>query len=94
MCEFLLTVENGQKIVCTVTLDDDRLTGDAEPGYEILLEKILKESVVGPDGEKYSGKDDPKEWFKALPFQYDGIYLNARIRRLPRLRSSLATVKS
>lgn len=80
VCKFLKTVTNGQKIVCTVTLDGDKLTGEAEPGYERLLNNIMTENVFDVESQKQvSAKDDPIAWFLSLPFQYDGFYLNALI---------------
>lgn len=79
VCDFLKTFADGQKIVCTLTLDGDKVTGVAEPGYEVLLENILEESVCGAGGKKFWRADDPVGWFNALPIQYDGFYLRAWI---------------
>jgi hypothetical protein len=80
ICDFFRTYDNGQKAVVTVTLDDGKITGTAEDGFDTLLESILEDSVEGDDGEKIDPAEEPEAWFEALPYQYDNAYLRAEIR--------------
>lgn len=78
-CEMLVTTEDGQVVAGIVTLTDDgRVAAMANAGYEILMRNILKEDNFR-NGEPISLVSDPQGWFEALPYEYSGSMVRARM---------------
>jgi hypothetical protein len=70
-------------------LEDGRIKKEPDPdtrnnpgeralANEQILDEILGEEVRMPDGEILKKEDDPKLWFKRLPYKYNGTYFWAK----------------
>jgi len=58
-----------QVLIGTITLEDGKLTSKAEKGNELEMKNIMKQA-----------KDqDPEDWFEALPENFDGVALRAKM---------------
>jgi hypothetical protein len=78
--EMLITQRDGDQLVAgSVTLADGRVTVQAAPGYELLMENTLAGSHLVDGGRKrVTAKSDPVQWMRAFPENYNGSYLRAR----------------
>ncbi len=75
-CQLLVTTEEGQELACTLVLRNGKISAEPEKGYETLAESVLESSHF-VEGKQIGPQDDPEEWFKSLPRQYNGSYLRA-----------------
>jgi hypothetical protein len=58
----------------TVKLKDGKIVMEDDDGK---MQGILEEEAVGEDGKRYKAADGFK-FLTALPYEYSGIYFNAR----------------
>jgi hypothetical protein len=77
-CEILVTREEGQALAGTITLVGGKLSYQAEPGFDQMMESILAERIPLLGGG-YVERDKPDLWMRNLPRQYHGSYLRARL---------------
>lgn len=75
-CEILKTTKDGQKVICTLTLEGDSVIADGDSA-DLETSLLTKKHRVG--GKLIGATDDPKAWFEALPATYSGDYLRARM---------------
>ncbi len=67
---------NGQdEPLGSITLDGRKLT--CGPSDSVLLNNILKKTIVGPGGKVFNPTADPEGWLANLRFQYKSAYLRA-----------------
>jgi hypothetical protein len=76
-CEILISKRHGQVVAGTVSLDGGNIVAHANAGFETLMQNVMNSSVI--HGERFTRKDDPEGWFNALPYEYNGSYVRARM---------------
>lgn len=69
-CQLLVTTEKGPIVAGIISLSGGQLLGQAEKGYENLIQNVIKER---------NKKQHVEEWFNHLPTQFSGSYLRANI---------------
>ena len=80
VCEILVTTEDGQKVAGLIELDNGLIKPHPEDGYAMMLGNIIGEPCYVDMGEReVTSKENPEEWFAALPGKYNGSYLRAKI---------------
>lgn len=81
-CQILSTEDSGQVVAGTLTLKDHRVTMRVKSGYETLMKNVFNSSIPVDGGKrKVTRLEDVVTWFTALPQQYDGSYVRAKITR-------------
>lgn len=78
-CEIVIAMDDANLVAGVVALDDGVLSASANPGYEAMMQEVLTDFNVAKGGDKIFPKDDPEAWFNALPYQYHGSRMWARI---------------
>jgi hypothetical protein len=76
-CEILISKRNGQLVAGTLSLDGGNVVAHANPGFETLMQNVMNSPVI--HGKRFMREDDPEGWFNALPYQYNGSYMRARM---------------
>ena len=62
-----------------ITLDGTKLGMEPAKGYEPVLREVLSDHNVALGGKIVYPDKDPVAWFEALPYQYHGTYMWARM---------------
>ena len=76
ICQMLITTKEGQILAGTLVFKNGKVSSEPEEGYELLMADVLGTPNFDYD-HKIILKDDPENWFGALPKQYSGSYLRA-----------------
>jgi hypothetical protein len=78
-CVLLKTTEDGQEPVCRLSLQGDRIVGEAiGSGNDMLLRNVLAEDPLRVAG-KAIPQTNAEAWLRALPWYYTGSYLRAQL---------------
>ena len=77
----LLVLKNGQQIVAgTLSLGANGIIAHPVPGHEALCKNVIASPVLVNSGTvQVSAQSNPHRWFAALPANYSGTYLRARL---------------
>lgn len=78
IAQILLTKSTGQIEAGEIIFDAGKLSYIARPGHERLMGTIRHDPIPTKDALLVPGVD-PEKWFNALPVQYNGSYVRARI---------------
>jgi len=74
----VVTTRQGPVAAGTIIMHGGVITGQAEPGHETLMRTVMSSPVVLREG-KVKREDNPEKWFRGLPYQYHGSYLQAEL---------------
>ena len=62
-----------------IKLIDGKLDMQIRPGFDVLMENIMKESIF-VNNKSVTPEDDPEAFFAGLPLQYRGSYMWAELK--------------
>lgn len=77
-CELLVLCNAEQIIAGRLTLLGGKVAPQAEPGYELLMKRVMKDVLV-VNGRQVTSASAPRAWLSALPKKYTGTYLRAKL---------------
>ena len=76
----MVNTDEGKERAGVVTLDDDgHITAQATPKYEILMRDLLRDYHIIDGKRRVTKAQDPEAWFNALPSEYSGIRVWAKM---------------
>jgi hypothetical protein len=76
-CVLTANTDTGTVLRATVYFRDGKVTAEPATAADAIFVKDLLATGHPGNGKKITLADDPEAWFKGLPMQYHGTYLQA-----------------